>query len=226
MEGSAFNLEKYLTIGLKTFLVYLVILILFRLMGKREVGELSILDLVVSIMIGDIAVLSLENSDKPFFEVLFPMFLLALIQFILAFISLKSVKFRNLMDGKPQIIINQGRVDEKAMRKQRYNFDDLLTQLREQGVDDLGDVEFAILESSGKLSVLKNTKHKKNLGKATPFPLIIDGEIQAANLEQIGKGKEWLMHQLVKRGISDMKYISICGYKDGSLYIDINEEKK
>ncbi|MDM5359914.1 DUF421 domain-containing protein [Peribacillus sp. RS7] len=209
----------------RTTVIYLVILLLFRMMGKREVGELSILDLVVSIMIGDIAVLSFEDLDKPFFRQIIPMFVLAFIQIIMAYISLKSIRFRNIVDGTPQIIINQGKIDEKAMRKQRYNFDDLLTQLREQGINDLNDIQFAILESSGKLSVIKNTQSKGSNTKQTPYPLIIDGEIQEKNLDKIGKNHFWLRHQLKKMGETKIKEISICGYIDGRFYIDKNETK-
>lgn len=159
-EGSVVEVDIYLGIIFRTAVIYLVIWFLFRMMGKREVGELSVLDLVVSIMIGDIAVLSFEDLEKPFIRQTIPMFVLAFLQITLAFASLKSVKLRNFMDGKPQIIINQGKIDEKAMRRQRYNFDDLLTQLREQGIIDINEVQFAILETSGKLSVIKKAIKK------------------------------------------------------------------
>ncbi|MGE7182720.1 DUF421 domain-containing protein [Peribacillus sp. NPDC006672] len=219
-------METYLAIIFRTTVIYLVIWFLFRMMGKREVGELSVLDLVVSIMIGDIAVLSFEDLERPFVRQTIPMFVLAFLQITLAFISLKSVRFRNFMDGKPQIIINQGKIDEKAMRKQRYNFDDLLTQLREQGINDLNVVKFAILETSGKLSVIKNTQEERSESVETPYPLIIDGEIQETNLEKIGKNHFWLRYQLKKMGETNIKEISICGYIDGQFYIDKNETKK
>ncbi|CAH0134018.1 hypothetical protein SRABI96_00311 [Peribacillus sp. Bi96] len=225
-EGSVIDVDIYLGIIFRTTVIYLVILILFRMMGKREVGELSILDLVVSIMIGDIAVLSFEDLEKPFLRQMIPMLVLAFIQILLAFISLKSVRFRNIVDGTPQIIINQGKIDEKAMRKQRYNFDDLLTQLREQGINDLNDVQFAILESSGKLSVIKNNQDKSSKIDETPFPLIVDGKIQESNLNKIGKNHFWLRHQLKKLGETKINEISICGYIDGEFYIDKNETKK
>ncbi|MFJ7637376.1 DUF421 domain-containing protein [Peribacillus sp. NPDC046944] len=219
-------MEDYLSSGIRTLFVYLFILLLFRLMGKREVGELSILDLVVSIMIGDIAVLALEGNDEPFFGTIFPMLVLAVVQIILAFFSLKSVRFRYLMDGQPQIIINQGKIDEKVMRRQRYNFNDLLTQLREQGISDLNEVQFAILESSGKLSVIKNSQGKKSKSIETPYPLIIDGKIQENNLAYIGKDKYWLLHQLKRHGYLKLEEVSICGFINGQIYIDKKEVRK
>lgn len=225
-EGSVIELDIYLGIIFRTTVIYLVIWFLFRLMGKREVGELSVLDLVVSIMIGDIAVLSFEDLEKPFIRQTIPMFVLATLQITLAFISLKSVKFRYFMDGKPQIIINQGKIDEKAMRRQRYNFDDLLTQLREQGIIDLNEVRFAILETSGKLSVIKNSEEERSESESIPYPLIVDGVIQEENLNKIGKNHFWLLHQLKEHGDTKVKEISICGYIDGQFYIDTNETKK
>ena len=224
-EGSVVELDIYLGIIFRTAVIYLVIWFLFRMMGKREVGELSVLDLVVSIMIGDIAVLSFEDLEKPFIRQTIPMFVLAFLQITLAFASLKSVKLRNFMDGKPQIIINQGKIDEKAMRRQRYNFDDLLTQLREQGIIDINEVQFAILETSGKLSVIKKSDEEGSENQV-PFPLIVDGEIQEKNLDKIGKNHVWLLNQLKEHGETKVKEISICGYIDGQIYIDKNEMKK
>lgn len=224
-EGSVVEVDIYLGIIFRTTVIYLVIWFLFRMMGKREVGELSVLDLVVSIMIGDIAVLSFEDLEKPFIRQTIPMFVLAFLQITLAFASLKSVKLRNLMDGKPQIIIDQGKIDEKAMRRQRYNFDDLLTQLREQGIIDINEVQFAILETSGKLSVIKKSV-EEGLESQVPFPLIVDGEIQGKNLDKIGKNHVWLLNQLKEHGETKVKEISICGYIDGQFYIDKNEMKK
>ncbi|MCR8871060.1 hypothetical protein CN563_19470 [Bacillus sp. AFS026049] len=218
-------MDIYLGIIFRTTVIYLVIWFLFRMMGKREVGELSVLDLVVSIMIGDIAVLSFEDLEKPFIRQTIPMFVLAFLQITLAFASLKSVKLRYFMDGKPQIIINQGKIDEKAMRKQRYNFDDLLTQLREQGIIDINEVQFAILETSGKLSVIKKSD-EEGVENQVPFPLIVDGEIQEENLDKIGKNHVWLLNQLKEHGETKVKEISICGYIDGQIYIDKNETKK
>lgn len=142
----------------RTMLLYIIILIIFRLMGKREIGELSVLDLVVFIMLGEMAVVAIENTDKSLWHQLVPMIFLMCIQIILSVISLKFQRFRHLIEGEPAILINAGKIDEKKMRKQRYNIDDLMMQLREQGVGDVRDVEYAILEPSGKLSVFQNKK--------------------------------------------------------------------
>lgn len=218
--GESDTMEAYSIIILRTVISYILIIVIFRLMGKREIGELSILDLVVFIMIGDIAVVAIEKYKNPFFHIILPIIILLLLQVILSFISLKSSGFRKVLDGNPSIIINNGKIDEKIMRKQRYNFDDLLTQLREQGIIDVNEVRFAILETSGKLSVIKKEENEKMTDSETAYPLIIDGLIQSKSLEQIGQNEFWLRQQLRKYGIEDPKQISLCTYSNGEFYID------
>lgn len=160
-------MEEYLIIVGRTLFLYAVILLIFRLMGKREIGELSILDLVVYIMIAELAVVAIETPDSEILKNVLPMLLLMVVQIVLAILSLKSKTFRDVVDGKPTIIINKGKIDENAMRKQRYNFDDLLLQLREKDISKISDVEFAILESSGTLSVFEKRTAKR--GNYNPF---------------------------------------------------------
>jgi uncharacterized membrane protein YcaP (DUF421 family) len=213
-------MEEYGAIILRTLLLYIIIIIIFRVMGKREIGELSLLDLVVFIMIAEMAAMAIDNINDPLTKSLLPMALLVVVQFLLAFVSLKSKRFRDVIDGKPSIVINNGKIDEGEMRRQRYNFDDLLLQLREEGVGDIADVEFAILESSGKMSVFKKSASEK-----LSLPLILDGTVNEENLILVGKTKAWLTEQLEKQGYSTMGEISYCSYKNGKLFVDIKDEK-
>ncbi|MGM0900205.1 MAG: DUF421 domain-containing protein [Bacillota bacterium] len=215
-------MEEYASIIFRTLILYAVILTIFRVMGKREIGELSLLDLVVFMMIAEMAAIAIEKNDEPLIKSLVPMLLLVGVQFILAYISLKSKRFRLLVDGKPSIIINKGKIDEHEMRKQRYNFDDLLLQLREDGVSDIEDVDYAILETSGKLSIFKKGE-KSNLA----LTLIIDGAVQKENLDVIGKSKAWLYDQLTKKGYPEIDQISFCNYNQNKnkFYVDIKDEK-
>jgi uncharacterized membrane protein YcaP (DUF421 family) len=193
-------------------------------MGKREMGQVSILDFVVSIMIAEIAVLPIESPEEPMLKSLTPILILVAIQIILAVVSLKNETVRELVDGKPSIIIDRGRIDEKEMRKQRYNFDDLLIQLREKDITRVSDVEFAILESSGKLSVIK--KDSKNERFNFPLPLVLDGKIQNEHLKRMNKTPEWIKDELRKLGFHEIKQISFCSLnKDGGLYVDIKDER-
>jgi uncharacterized membrane protein YcaP (DUF421 family) len=212
-------LEQYVIMIARTLFLYFLILLIFRIMGKREIGELSILDLVVFIMIGEMAVIAIEKTEDPLLHTVVPMLVLMIIQILFALLSLKSETFRELVDGKPTIIINKGKIDEEAMRKQRYNFDDLLVQLREKNVKNVADVEFAILEPSGKLSVFEKEKGKKKQ-PSLALPLIKDGVIQEEHLALIDQTNLWLRQQLRKRGYKDIKKISYCTYEDGIFYID------
>lgn len=215
------------TIILRTLFLYLLIVIIFRLMGKREIGELSLLDLVVFVMIGEIAVDAIDDPEKPLFISILPMFLLLFIQLSLSVLSLKSQRFRDALDGQPALIVDQGQINEKEMRKQRYNIDDLLTQLREKNIKNVADVEFAILETSGKLSVFEKEKYEKtNKAMNLPLPLIKDGKVQEDQLERIHKTNLWLRQELRKLGHKDIKNISYCSIDgNGELFVDVKDEK-
>lgn len=209
-------METSFHIILRTLFFYALIMVIFRAMGKREIGELSIIDIVVYIMIAELAVVAIEKPKTPLIHSILPMIILMIIQIGLAFLSLRNKKLRDMIEGQPAVIINKGRIDEKVMKQQRYNFDDLLLQLREKNIRNLDDVEFAILETSGKLSVFK--KDKKEGGITTP--LIIDGEIQEKNLEQLNKNIFWLRQQLREQGYKDIKNISFCSFQNGKFFVD------
>lgn len=216
------------TILLRTLFLYLLIVLIFRVMGKREIGELSLLDLVVFVMIGEMAVIAIEKPDQPLLVSILPMVLLLFIQLSLSILSLKNQKVRDALDGKPSLIIDQGQINEKEMRKQRYNIDDLLTQLREKDIKNVADVEFAILETSGKLSVFEKDKYDKtDEAFNLPFPLIKDGRVQEDQLKRIHKTNLWLRQELRKLGYRDIKNITYCSIDEqGKLFVDIKDDKK
>ncbi|WP_187371028.1 DUF421 domain-containing protein [Gracilibacillus massiliensis] len=203
----------------RTFFYYVIVVIIFRLMGKREVGELSLLDIVVYIMIAEIAVLTIEDLDIFFGYGLIPMIVLLLIQRLTAWISLKSPLFRTWFEGKPSIIIAQGKIDEYQMKKNRFNFDDLLQQLRENGTESIKDVSYAILEPSGKLSIIERVNQSKIQGKINGLvlPLVVDGRVQDKALTELGESEAWLLAELKKRGYDKINEVSFCS-------IDVNDE--
>ena len=202
---------------MRTILMYFLILVIFRVMGKREIGELSLLDLVVYVMLAEMAVVVIEDPKRDLWEGFVPMATLTLIQFILAYITFKNRKLRLFLSGKPSIIIAKGKIDEQVMKRLRYNFDDLMMQLREMNVYNLTDVEYAILETSGKMSVIK-----KKDAEETPLslPLILDGEIIDENLDNIGATKEWLLKELEIRGYGPISSISYCSFEKGIFRVD------
>jgi len=209
----------------RTVLLYVVVLIIFRVMGKREIGELSILDLVVFIMIAEMAVMAIENPKDPLLYSILPMLTLLIIQIGLAIWSLKSNRMRNFIDGKPSIIIENGKINEHEMKRQRYNFNDLLVQLRDKNIKNVADVEFAILESSGRLSVFEKDQQSGETGNLN-LPFIIDGIIQEEHLLHEHKTTEWLRTELAKLGYSNLDKISYCSYDKGKFFIDLVDVKQ
>ena len=209
----------------RTVLLYVVVLIIFRVMGKREIGELSILDLVVFIMIAEMAVMAIENPKDPLLYSILPMLTLLIIQIGLAIWSLKSNRMRNFIDGKPSIIIENGKINEHEMKRQRYNFNDLLVQLRDKNIKNVADVEFAILESSGRLSVFEKDQQSGEKGNLN-LPFIIDGIIQEEHLLHEHQTTEWLRTELAKLGYSNLDKISYCSYDNGKFFIDLVDVKQ
>ncbi len=197
-------------------------------MGKREIGQLSVIDLVVSIMIAELAVIAIESPKTSLFKTVLPMILLVIIQVTMSFLSLKNEKLRHLLDGKPSMLIDKGKINIKEMRRQRYNFHDLLSQLREKDIGRLQDVEFAILEPSGSLSVLKKEKQdgkKKDANSIMPLPLILDGQVQEENLSKLNKTPLWLRQQLKKLGYDNIKNISYCSLDDyNTFFVDLKDD--
>ncbi|MGM9928253.1 MAG: DUF421 domain-containing protein [Bacillus sp. (in: firmicutes)] len=205
---------------LRTILMYFVVLCVFRIMGKREIVELSIVDLVVFLMLADIAVIALEDKDINLMKIIVPMLVLLCIQVLISYVSLKSKKLREIIEGKPRIIIHDGKIDEQAMKKERYNFDDLLQQLRKKDVFDLAEVAFAILEPSGELTILKKGQYAQQKQELLPLPLILDGVIQNEHLQLMHYQESWLMKELQQRGYEDISVISYCSFNKGVFYID------
>ena len=175
----------YITIILKTILLYFVIIIAYRIMGKKEVGQLSIIDLIVSLLIAELAAITIEDIDVSIFKSIVPIFVLVLIQVILSYISLKNSNFRKSVEGSPTVIIKEGKIKFNEMSKLRYSLDDLITQLREQGIKSIEEVSYAVLENDGKLSVFQNTKDY-------PMPIIMDGVINEEVLKDMKKNSNWL----------------------------------
>lgn len=185
----------YFKIIYKTFFLYFFIIFVYRLMGKKEVGKLSIVDLIVSILIAELAALSIEEPDGSILVSVIPILCLVIVQILLGYIGLKNSKLRKLLDGSPSVIIKNGKLNFKEMVKLRYSLDDLVSQLREQSITSIGKVNYAVLENNGKLSVFQKEKDY-------PLPFILDGEIDYEVLKEIKKDKKWLNEILIKNNIS------------------------
>lgn len=175
----------YLNIAIKTMVLYIFIIVAYRIMGKKEVGKLSIIDLIVSILIAELAAISIEEESRSILTSIIPIMMLVIIQVFVSYISLKSVKLRKIIDGNPTVIIKDGKLNFKEMSKLRYTLDDLIAQLREQGIKSIEEVNYAVLENNGKLSVFETSKDY-------PLPIIIDGNIDYNVLRDMNKGRDWI----------------------------------
>lgn len=223
---------ELITITLRTIFIYFFVLLIIRLMGKREIGKLSVFDLVVSFMIAELAAVSIEDTNVTLLRGMVPVIVLMLMQVSMSFLSLKSSKIRKVIEGTPSFLIKNGEIQEQEMAKHRYNIADLLLQLREKNVEKVTDVEHAILETSGKLSVIlkegKQPVTKEEAGvelrgqHLLPVPLIIDGKVQDKRLEEIGQTRFWLKNEVQKQGYKDFKDIFFALYdvSNEALHID------
>ncbi len=199
----------------RTVFFYFIIIFAYKLMGKRELGELSLIDFVISTVLSQMIAISIENYKDPLIYTLVPLIILVLLQILLAIITLKNKKIRNFIDGKESLIINKGVLNIKEMIKQRYSLDDLLTQLRDKDIRSIDEVEYAILETGGKLSVFKKDDNNK---KIFPLPLIVDGSIELDNLNYINKDEEWLNKILEEKKIT-LEEVFYSFLKDKDIFI-------
>lgn len=226
---------EILTAFIRTLLMYFIVLVVLRLMGKREIGKLSIFDLVVSIMMAEIAVMVIEDTKIPLIKGIVPIITLMLTQIILSYITLKSKKIRDIVEGQPAVLIANGKLRDNEMAKQRYTVDDLITQLREKNINRIADVEFAILETSGKLSVfpkpaqLPATKEDLEIKDrdygGIPMPIIEDGRILSSSLQKINKDEKWLIKKIKEHGIHDVHQIFFASVDNkGEFFIDLKDK--
>ena len=207
----------YLSVLIRTIFFYFFIFIIYRIMGKREVGQLGIIDLIVSILIAELAVISIENFESDILYSIIPIILLAILEMSLAYFSLKLPKIRNILDGNPSVIIKDGRVNYKEMLKQKYNLNDLLVQLRDKGYRSIEEVEYAVLESNGNLSVF-GYDDIKNSTSPLPLPIILDSEIQDDTLKLLNKDHKWVYKLLDKKDIN-LNDVFYAFYKDKNIFV-------
>lgn len=203
---------------IRTVILYALVVLTMRLMGKRQIGELEPFELVISIMISDLASLPMQDIRIPLIHGIIPIITLLILQSIITLLELKSEKAGAILTGTPSILIEHGKINIKELRNQRLNFNDLIEELRLSGYYNISDVEYAILETSGQLSIMpKNgtgpvTKEDLNLSipkESIPVTLILDGKVKTKNLEYIGKDEEWLYSQLKANNINSLKEIFI-----------------
>lgn len=200
----------------RTTFFYFFILFAYRIMGKREVAQLGVIDLIISILIAELAAMSIENHKESIFLTIIPITILVIIEVSLAVISLKSKKMKLTLEGKPVLLICNGKINYKELVKQRYTLDDLLVSLRQKSIKSIDEVEYAILEANGKLSIFKYNFFKTK--SSFPMPLILDGKIQIKTLEYIHKDINWINKQLFKNNLS-IENIFYAFYKKNKIFV-------
>ena len=205
------------TAFLRTVILYFILMIGLRLMGKRQIGELEPSELVLTLIISDLAAVPMQDFGIPLVNGLFPIATLLCLSMLLSFFSLKSVRFRALVCGLPTVIIREGKVCQQNMARNRFTVDELLEQLRSQGYSDLSAVKYAILETSGQVSVLPYTKASPITPQVVqmevqddvtlPVLLINDGHVMSANLSASGYDRTWLNRQLKDRRLTSPRQV-------------------
>ncbi len=213
-------------IFIRTILLFIFVLISIRIMGTGELSQMQPFQLVIILMIAELAALPMENTGLPLLNGLVAILGLIFVQVVISFINLKSEKARSLICGKPSILISKGSINEQELKRLRINMNDLMEQIRSKDYQNLADVEFAILETNGDLSIIpKSDKRQVTIEDLNiessytglPFSLILDGHINYDNLRKSKLTHDWLMSQLHAKGINSEKQVLIC-------FIDANKK--
>ena len=222
---------------LKSFIhcvvLYALLVFLMRLIGKRQLGELELPELIVTFLISEAASEPIINPSVPIMQVLVPILTLLALEYLLSVVAMKSVRLRGILTGKPALLITHGKIDQKQMRKNRITPDELCEALRNDGILDLGSVEYAILESNGKLNIIQTpgerTVTAAQLGIQTEdagYPMIVvnNGRVLAKNLRLLGFDESWLQKRLSERNVSGPQQVyMMTADRLGRVYLAENE---
>lgn len=210
----------------RAIILYIFVLLSMRIMGKREIAQMQPFELVITLMIAELAALPMEDLGSPLIKGLIAISTLIVLQLLISYINLKCEKARGLISGKPSILVNKGKINEQELRNLRININDLMEQLRSNDYANLNDVEFAILETNGALSIIPRPEKKpltpedldiEGTHEGLPLSLIIDGHINKNNLKKFNKDEQWLYEHLKEHNVKNIKDILFC-------YMDANEE--
>lgn len=217
----------------RAIVLYLIVLVVMRLMGKREIGQLQPFELAISIMIADLASIPMTEIGIPIFNGIVPILGLLVMHLILSLINLKSLKAREIICGKPSILIYRGKINEKELKKERFTINELEERLRGNNVVNLGDVEYAILETSGQVTVIQKPEKRNTIPEdfnivpeyeGIPYDLVVDGKVMNKNLKAIGKNYNWLKKQVKKFDIKPEEALVVTIDGKGQIFCQKKEE--
>lgn len=221
-----------LSIFIRTVMIYAILTVLMRLMGKRQLGELDVGELVITILLSEIASIPITNPEKNILHALIPITTLAALEIVSSFLILKNSFIKKILASKPAVLIAHGRLDKRAMKKVRISLEDLISQIRQNGIFDLEEVDYAILEENGKMSIIPKAKNRqpdmKDLNLETNdsgimHVLISDGVINTHGLNILNKDKKWLLSLLRSHSLTPRDVFCLTCNDAGKLYIIKND---
>lgn len=223
-----------ITVFIRTFILYVLVVLVMRLMGKRQMGELQPFELVITIMISELAAVPMQNTGVPLLNGIIPILTLLFLQTLITFGTLKSDLMKKLVCGSPTVLISKGKILEDALRRTRYSLNDLMEQLRIKGYFNIHDIEYAILETDGDISVIPKSQKRPvtpaDIGIQTkyeglPISVIVDGRIKKDVLKYANLTEQDVLVELKKRGIDSFKDVFFaCIDPEGNWFIQKKEE--
>ena len=204
---------------IRLFIIYFLTVFSFKLMGKRQVGEIQLSELVCAIFISELATMPIGDKSIPLVYGIAPTLFLVSSEVIISYLTTKSIPIKKAFDQTPDFLIIKGKVNQQALSKSRMTVEELLSELRQQGVGGPKDVEYALLEANGKISVLE--KSKTDIDRA----LIIDGKINRAALSASNKNTTWLEHAVQKQGFNNISEVFLLTLSDSGVIYSVRKEK-
>ncbi|MFY9175038.1 MAG: DUF421 domain-containing protein [Peptococcia bacterium] len=217
----------------RTLILYFLVVITLRIMGKPQIGELQPFELVIAIMISELAAVPMADTEIPLLNGIIPILTLMFIQISLSYIALKSNRAREIICGKPSILIENGKIKEDELRRLRMNINDLLEQLRVAGYPDIAEVNYAILETNGDLSVIPKALYRPvqlidlgltHIESELPLSLIIDGRVVYKNLSKAGLSLEELIRYFMNQGVTNLQDVFFAGIdQEGNITWQLKE---
>lgn len=221
------------SLPIKNIFAVLTLFILTRILGKRQISQLTFFDYIVGISIGSIAAEMCIDENVSWFDGIVSMIIWTAFPLSLSFFAKKSINARKLLEGTPEILIQNGKIVEKNLNKSKFTINDLLEELRAKDVFNIEDVEFALLETNGKISVLKKshlqTVTNSDLGLSVPYQglcanVIIDGKLMLKNISMLDINEAWIFNELEKQNISSIEDVLFACYStNGNLHIDLKK---
>ncbi|MCX4303139.1 MAG: DUF421 domain-containing protein [Clostridia bacterium] len=224
-----------LLIFCRSIILYVFVLIIMRIMGKREISQLQPFEFVISMMIANLATIPMEEVGIPLLYGLIPILGLLITHIILSIANLKSMRLRGLICGIPRIVIHRGKIVEEALRKESMSLNELEERLRAYGITNIGDVEYAILETNGQLSIIEKPEKRQvrtedlNIDaeyEGIAYDLVLDGKVMYDNLKKIGKDYNWLRKEVSKFNMSPEEALIVIQNGDKSMFCQKKEKKQ